>query len=380
MALKGIKVVEFVGLAPGPFCGKILSDFGALVTRIDKSPFNQIDIFKEGKRTIALNLKHKTAQEIAKKICIASDVLIEPFRPGVMERLGLGPTQLMKENKKLIYARLTGFGQTGSLSQRAGHDINYVALSGILSLLGRKSEKPTAPINFMADLAGGSLMCAFGILMALLERTKSGQGQIIDSAMVDGTAYIGSWLLKASQMPMKVCGADNRGENVLDTGYHFYDTYETKDGKYMSVGAIEPQFYEALVQTLGIENNGLDQYSDNEALKQIFTQKFLTKTQKEWNEIFEKIDACVFPVLTPDEARAHIHNRQRNTFVDDEKRDVVITNPTPKLGRTPGTINQCKKDLLGQTIEILGEIGIEKDQLRKLYETNVVLLESDSKL
>lgn len=384
MPLKGIRVVEFVGLAPGPFCGKILADFGALVTRIDKSPVNQIDVFQEGKRTIALNLKHKKGQEIARKICTGSDVLIEPFRPGVMERLGLGPVELSTQNKRLIYARLTGFGQTGALSQRAGHDINYVAVSGILSLLGRKSEKPTAPINFMADLAGGSLMCAFGILAALFERETSGKGQVIDAAMVDGTAYIGSWLLKAKEMPMQVCGSENRGENVLDSGYHFYDTYKTKDGRYMSVGAIEPQFYEALISALGIKDD-VDQFSDNEKLKEVFTRALLTKTQKEWTDIFDEIDACVFPVLTPDEARAHRHNSERSTFVtEDNGSNVIIANPAPKLSRTPAVLakNQHKygRDLVGQTVEILKEIGIEKNHLKELFNEDVVRLETGSKL
>lgn len=403
MPLKGVKVIEFVGLAPGPFCGKILADFGALVTRIDKSPTNQIDVFQEGKRTIAINLKHQKGQEMARKLCVASDVIIEPFRPGVMERLGLGPTELLTLNKRLIYARLTGFGQTGTLSQRAGHDINvnnydlllltrviylftyfqYVAMSGVLSLLGRKSEKPTPPINFMADLAGGSLMCAFGILMGLFEREKSGKGQVIDAAMVDGTAYIGSWLMKAQEMPMRVCGAENRGENVLDSGYHFYDTYETKDGKYMSVGAIEPQFYEALIKVLGIEE-GLDQYADNETLKEVFTRAFLSKTQKEWTKVFETIDACVFPVLTPEEAMIDQHNSERQAFEKTES-NVVLPNPTPKLSRTPGVLAKHQQskincDPVAETLQILKEIGIDKNHLNELLKEDVVRLDVGSKL
>uniref|UniRef100_A0A336M2S2 CSON009466 protein n=1 Tax=Culicoides sonorensis TaxID=179676 RepID=A0A336M2S2_CULSO len=385
MPLKGIKVVEFVGLAPGPFCGKILADFGALVTRIDKSPVNQIDVFQEGKRTIALNLKHAKAQEIAKKICLSSDVVLEPFRPGVMERLNLGPNELLKQNKRLIYACLTGFGQSGSLSQRAGHDINYVALSGILSLLGRKSEKPTPPINILADLAGGSLMCAFGIVAALFERAKSGKGQIIDAAMVDGTAYIGSWLMKSQEMPMKVCGADNRGENVLDSGYHFYDTYETKDGKFMSVGAIEPQFYEDLIKVLNLDGE-LDQFSDNEKLKEIFTEKFKTKTQSEWTAIFNEVDACVFPVLTPEEARNHSHNRERETFLKSgDETDTVIINPAPKLSRTPAELaksrfKQYNSDYVREAEEILNEIGIKKSELKKLQEDDIVRFESSNNI
>lgn len=259
----------------------------------------------------------------------------------------------------------------------------YVAMSGLLSLLGRKSEKPTAPINFMADLAGGSLMCAFGIIMGLFEREKSGKGQVIDAAMVDGTAYIGSWLMKSKEMPMQVCGSENRGENVLDSGYHFYDTFETKDGKYMSVGAIEPQFYEALTKVLGIEN--FDQYVDNEKLKSVFTKAFLTKTQKEWMEIFDTIDACVFPVLTPEEAQAHQHNSERKTFQSENcESSVVLPNPAPKLSRTPGVLaknqHKIKCGLVEQTLEILKEIGIEKSLVNELVNEDIVRLDVGSKL
>lgn len=256
-------------------------------------------------------------------------------------------------------------------------------MSGLLSLLGRKSEKPTAPINFMADLAGGSLMCAFGIMMGLFEREKSGKGQVIDAAMVDGTAYIGSWLMKSKEMPMQVCGSENRGENVLDSGYHFYDTFETKDGKYMSVGAIEPQFYEALIKVLGIEN--FDQYVDNEKLKNAFTKAFLSKTQKEWMEIFDTIDACVFPVLTPEEAQAHQHNKERKTFHSENcESSVVLPNPAPKLSRTPGVLaknqHKVKGDLVAQTLEILKEIGIEKSLVNELLNEDIVRLDVGSKL
>lgn len=382
MALKGIKVVEFVGLAPGPFCGKILADFGGLVTRIDKSPINQIDLFKEGKRTIALNLKQKRAQEIARKICIGSDVLIEPFRPGVMERLGLGPDILLKENPKLIYARLTGFGQNGIYSQRAGHDINYVAISGILSLLGRKTEKPTPPVNFAADLAGGSLMCAFGIVSALFEREKSGKGQIIDASMVEGTAYIGSWLMKSKELPMIACDADRRGENMLDSGAHFYDTYQTKDGKFMSVGAIESQFYEALAKIMGIEDVQ-NQFDDDDLKRKILTEKFLSKTQAEWSKIFDEIDACVFPVLTPNEARQHQHNTDCASFSNTDK-DVPIPNPAPKLSRTPAVLAKQQhhygKDELNENLEILKEIGIKKSEIKELLENDIIRLENISKL
>ena len=230
MALRGLKVIELAGLAPAPVCGMILSDFGAQVIRVDKMGNGlNYDVTARGKSSIALNLKKPEGVDILRKLCHSADVLIEPFRPGVMERLGLGPGPLTQENPKLIYARLTGFGQTGPYKYMAGHDINYLALSGVLSCLGRKTENPLPPVNLLADFAGGSFTCAMGIMAALLERSSSGQGQVIDSCMVEGAAYVGSWLFA---MGPHVWGKP-RGENILDSGTHFYETYKTKDGKYL---------------------------------------------------------------------------------------------------------------------------------------------------
>ena len=230
MALRGLKVIELAGLAPAPVCGMILSDFGAQVIRVDKMGNGlNYDVTARGKRSIALNVKKPEGVDILRKLCQSADVLIEPFRPGVMERLGLGPGLLTQENPKLIYARLTGFGQTGPYKDMAGHDINYLALSGVLSCLGRKTENPLPPVNLLADFAGGSFTCAMGIMAALLERSSSGQGQVIDSCMVEGAAYVGSWLFA---MGPHVWGKP-RGENILDSGTHFYETYKTKDGKYL---------------------------------------------------------------------------------------------------------------------------------------------------
>lgn len=296
-----------------------------------------------------------------------------------MEKLGLGPTELMKENPKLIYARLTGFGQDGGLAPRAGHDINYLAISGILSMLGRKNENPTAPINTLADFAGGGLICALGICLALLERHNSGKGQIIDSAMVEGAAYVGSWLFRSQKLPI---WGNDRGNNILDTGAHFYDTYKTRDGKYMSVGSIEPQFYNLLLQGLEItnENSQFGNYDEN---KKLFKEIFVKKTQKEWSEIFDKIDACVMPVLDFEDAPNHSHNKERNVFVDRCKTgDVVVPNPAPKLSRTPGVSGVLKKEVAEEicVVEILKEIGLGVDEIRRLHKEGVLLLDNPAKL
>lgn len=315
MALKGIKVIELAGLAPSPFCGMILADFGASVIRVDKvgSGLNY-DVTARGKKSIALNLKQPQGAQILKKLCSDSDVLIEPFRAGVMEKLGLGPQVLMDQNPGLIYARLTGFGQSGPFHKMAGHDINYLATSGILSRLGRKSEPPVAPVNLLADFAGGGLTCAMGIMAALFERSKSGQGQVIDANMVEGAAYVGSWIYLSQKM--MIWGKD-RGENVLDTGAHFYETYQTADGKYMAVGAIEPQFYAELLDKIGSDSDQLPQLlgPESEDLKGKLAKIFKSKTRDEWCQIFDGSDACVTPVLELDEAPEHPHNKARQAFV-----------------------------------------------------------------
>ncbi|XP_019561771.2 alpha-methylacyl-CoA racemase [Aedes albopictus] len=373
MALKGLKVLEFAGLAPGPFCGMILADFGATVTRIDKTPTNSLDVLQGGKRTLALDLKKPKAVEIVRSLCRSSDVLIEPFRPGVMEKLGLGPSEMMTENPRLIYARLTGFGQNGPHAPRAGHDINYVALSGILSLFGRKGERPTAPINLAADFAGGGLLCAFGILAALLERHHSGKGQIVDHAMVEGAAYVGSWLIRSQNLPV---WGKPRGENILDTGAHFYDTFETKDGKYMSVGALEPQFYKELLQGLDLEGN-IAQYDDDDKARHLVEAVFRTKTRDEWTDIFSNRDACVFPVLELNEVNQYTHNRERNAFLDrsETKDDQLVPNPAPKLSRTPASAGALaeQKDELQMVEEICQEIALGPEDVAELCKEKVIL-------
>lgn len=341
-----------------------------------------MDVLRAGKRTISLNLKKPEAIEVMKKLCKNADVLIEPYRPGVMEKLGLGPTELLSENPRLIYARLTGFGGDGKglYANRAGHDINYVAVSGLLSMFGRKGEKPLPPVNFAADFAGGGFLCALGICIALLERHRSGKGQIVDCAMVEGAAYVASWLYRSRELPV---WTEQRGESFLDGGSHSYDTYETKDGKFMSVGALEPQFYAELIKGLELDADEVQQLDDVEKNRKIFTNVFKTKTQKEWSEIFDHVDACVFPVVEWNKAPEHEHNKARDVFLESSKSDgVVVPNPAPKLSRTPGRSSAqfAEKDPVAVALEVLGEVGLKRDDVKELYENKILLLGDNPKL
>jgi len=326
-----------------------------------------LDVLKNGKKVLALNLKKKEGSEVLRKLATTSDVIIEPFRRGVMESLGLGPNDLMKINPRLIYARLTGFGQQGSFSKMAGHDINYVSMSGVLNYLGRSDEKPLTPVNLLADFGGGGLTCALGICLALFEREKSGKGQIIDCSMVEGTAYLSSWLIRSQQLPI---WGKPRGQNILDTGAHFYETYATKDNKYISVGAIEPQFYEVLLEKLNLQ--GMDQYTNFEENKKKFSEVFKTKTRDEWSEIFDGSDACVTPVLTVEEAARHPHNVARNVF--SHVNGHPVPNPAPKLSRTPGSTSALKAASPNgtHTREILSQLGYSNNDIDELIGKQVV--------
>ncbi|OAD60179.1 Alpha-methylacyl-CoA racemase [Eufriesea mexicana] len=373
MPLKGIKVLELSGLAPGPFCGMILAEFGAAVIKVDKvnGSYNTIDSLGHGKRSIALNLKTYEGSNIFKKLSNQSDVLIDPFRPGVMEKLKLGPEVLMRLNKRLIYARLTGFGHTGPYVNMAGHDINYLALSGLLSLFGRYNQKPTPPINLAADFAGGGLICAFGIMLALFERNKSNIGQVIDASIVDGSAYVGSWFFRSQNVPG--LWGNPRGKNILDSGTHFYDTYETKDKKYMCVGAIEHKFYETFLNKLSISADEMPQFDKFEENREKLEKIFKQKTQAEWCSIFDGTDACVTPVLNLKDVTSHAHNKERNTF-GFESNGLVIPNPAPRLSRTPGISkgHQKNPEPGEHTIEILTELNFKSEEITNLIANGIV--------
>ncbi|KAK3584848.1 hypothetical protein CHS0354_027589 [Potamilus streckersoni] len=371
MALKGIKVIELAGLAPAPFCGMILSDFGAKVIRVDKTRHvPDIDRQSRGKYSVALDLKQKEGVSVFKRLCFNADVLIEPFRAGIMEKLGLGPDVLMSENPRLIYARLTGFGQKGSYAKKAGHDINYLALSGVLSRLGRVNERPYAPINLLADFASGGLLCAFGIVTALLERVQSGKGQVIDANMVEGSAYVANWLWRSRDI--YIWGRP-RGDNVLDGGSAFYDTYKTADGKYISVGALEPQFFQDLIKGLGFKPKEISQLSNPEEMRKKFQDIFLTKTRDEWVKVYKDLDACVAPVLEMDEAAKHDHNQTNNTFVRNEKNELE-PGPAPKLSRTPADPIMEDQPVTGQnTTEVLLESEFSQSEIKALIDKGVVI-------
>ncbi|MCB2086349.1 MAG: CoA transferase [Sphingomonadaceae bacterium] len=323
--LSGLRIVEFAGIGPGPFCGMMLADHGAEVIRIDRAsggrggsqPVTTKDVLARGRKSIALNLKTAEGVALARKLCASADGIIEGFRPGVMERLGLGPEELLEDNPKLVYGRMTGWGQTGPYAPYAGHDINYIALAGALAHFGRAGGKPTPPINMVGDFGGGGMMLAFGMTSALLNVARGGEGQVIDAAMTDGTAVLMSMMHGMKNMGV---WSEDLGVNLLDTGAHFYDTYETSDGKFVSIGSIEPQFYAELRRLAGLADDtqfdGQHDRSQWDELKGKLTAVFKTKTRDEWDAIMEHTDVCYAPVLTMSEAAAHPHNAARSTFVD----------------------------------------------------------------
>lgn len=336
---------------------------------------------------LAVNLKDSRGQQLVRRLALNHDVLLEPYRPGVMEQLNLGPDLLCQDNPRLIYARLTGFGRDGCLSERAGHDINFLAMSGVLSMLKKRNKKPQPPINLLADFAGGSVLCALGICLALLERSRSGLGQVVDSSMVEGAAYVASWLFASRSLPMLWSGS-KPGTNLLDGGAYFYNVYKTKDDKYMSVGALEPQFFEVFKDKLDLphlEQNILDQEEMKKAKEQV-TAAFLQKTQAEWCQIFEDHDACVYPVLDWREAHHHPHNQDMDTFeiVD----DLPLPRPAPRLSRTPGyLIPTSRSSFENPSAELedalkllLEEVITDKDELKELIDDNVIALSANAKL
>lgn len=370
-ALTGIRVIEMAGLAPAPFCGMILADFGADVVRVDRVGAGSMDQLARGKRSLAANLKSPEGVETVLRLIEGADVLLEPYRPGVMERLGLGPEVATARNPRLVYARLTGFGQDGPYAPMAGHDINYIAISGALSLIGRKGEKPIFPVNLLGDFAGGGMLCALGICLALLERIGSGKGQVVDAAMVDGSAYLSTFVYKFRNAGM---WRDERGTNMLDTGAPFYDTYRTADGQYMSVGAIEPQFYAALLQGLGLDPATMPQQMDQSKWRETaarFTEIFASKTRAEWCAIFDGTDACVAPVMNLGEVADHPHNAARGLLIRDQQGKPEPA-PAPRLSRTPGDGSRPLPQVGEHTRAVLGEYGFAADEIERLFAAGAV--------
>ncbi|KAM5264856.1 alpha-methylacyl-CoA racemase isoform 1-T1 [Ctenodactylus gundi] len=373
MALRGVRVIELAGLAPGPFCGMVLADFGAEVVRVDRvGSHGDVSRLGRGKRSLALDLKQPRGAGVLRRLCARADVLLEPFRGGVMEKLHLGPDILLQENPKLIYARLSGFGQSGRFSKAAGHDINYLALSGVLSKIGKSGDPPYPPLNLLADFGGGGLMCTLGIVVALFERTRSDKGQVIDANMVEGASYLSSFLWKTQKMGL---WQEPRGQNLLDGGAPFYTTYRTADGKFMAVGAIEPQFYQLLIKGLGLKSDELpNQMSQDHwpEMKKKFADVFAKKTRAEWCQIFDGIDACVTPVLTFEEAPHHDHNREQGSFITDENQE-VSPRPAPLLLRTPASPSAKRDPFVGEhTEEILEEFGFSQEEINRLHLNRII--------
>jgi len=333
--LSGIRVVEFAGIGPGPFAAMLLSDMGADVIRIDRkggrTP-HKTEITYRGRKALALDMKKREAVEAALKLIAKSDALIEGFRPGVMERLGVGPDVCLKRNPKLVYGRMTGWGQSGPLANAAGHDINYIALTGALHAIGHAKGNPVPPLNLVGDFGGGAMYMVFGLLCGIIEARNSGKGQVVDCAMTDGAASLMAMFYGMTAMGM---WQDRRGANLLDGGAHFYDTYETKDGKHVAIGSIEPQFYKDLLERTGISDPAFGAQMDRSAwpaLKEKLAAVIKTKTRDEWDAIMLGSDVCYAPVLSIAEAPRHPHNVARKTFVEVD--GIVQPAPAPRFSRT----------------------------------------------
>lgn len=375
--LEGLKIIEITGIGPGPFCGMMLSDMGAEVLRIDRAGSVDAasgrasgDYLARGRRSVGVDLKSALGVETVLRLVENADGLFEGFRPGVMERLGLGPDVCLARNPRLVYGRMTGFGQDGPLAKAAGHDINYISIAGVLAHIGRRGEPPTAPLNLVGDFGGGGMFLAFGMVCALFECTRSGEGQVVDAAMVDGSALLMTILHSASQSGF---WSDERGTNLLDTGAHFYDTYETRDGRWISLGSIEPQFYAELLEKIGLAGEELPPQMEKESwepMKKRLREIFKSKTRDEWCEIMEGSDVCFAPVLTMTEAPEHPHMAARNTFVEHE--GAVQAAPAPRFSRTEATI-QGKPPTPGQhTDEALAGWGFGADEIAKLRDSRAI--------
>ena len=370
--LQGFRVIELAGIGPGPFCGMMLSDMGAEVIRVDRvgrgASRRPNDVLARNRRSIAIDLKQPEGVEVVLRLVESADALYEGFRPGVTERLGLGPDECMARNERLVYGRMTGWGQEGPLAHAAGHDINYIGLAGALHAIGEPGGKPVPPLNLIGDFGGGGMLLAYGLVCGMLEASRSGKGQVVDAAMVDGAAS-----LMAMFFSMGRGFRDERGSNMLDGGAHFYNTYETSDGKYVCVGSIEPQFYQLLVEKSGVDPNRFgtqmanDQWPDfREELSEIFR----SRTRDEWCEIMEGSDVCFAPVLSVFEAPDHPHNQHRKTFVEVD--GVTQPAPSPRFSRTEPAISHAARSPGEDSHAVLAAAGFADDEVARLVEAGVV--------
>lgn len=371
--LTGLKVIEIAGIGPGPFACMLLADMGAEIIRVNrvltepKSEGNVSDVMARGRRCIAVNMKSSEGVEAVLKLIETADVLVEGFRPGVMEKLGLGPEQCEKQNPGLIYGRMTGWGQEGPLSHSAGHDLNYIAVTGALDAIGRREGGPVPPLNLLGDFGGGSMYLVMGILAALHEKQNSGKGQVIDAAITDGV--ISLMAMHQGFAALGMTRFDERQTNILDGGAPFYDTYECSDGKWISIASIEPQFYALLVEKLGQTGTALDEQKafdkdgwaePKEKIKAIIK----TKTRDEWCELLEGTDVCFAPVLNTLEAVDYSHNKARGSFVVQD--DIPQTAPAPRFSRTPGEAGRSPVAPNADTDTVFAELGYSQEQLAEL--------------
>ena len=373
--LDGIRVVELAGIGPAPMCCMLLADLGADILRVDRidgapelfPAQARFQVLNRGRRSVGLDLKSTAGRDAALQLVERADVLIEGFRPGVAERLGLGPAVCHARNPRLVYGRMTGWGQDGPLKDTAGHDIDYLAITGALHAIGRSGEAPVPPLNLVADFGGGALYLAVGILAAVIERQRSGLGQVVDAAMVDGAAHLTTMV-----HGLLAAGAwrDERGVNVLDGGAPFYDVYRTKDGKYLAVGSLEPRFFATLVRVLALpDEDHTRQFNPSEwpLLRASLGRRFLDKTRDEWCAIFEGSDACVAPVLSWTEAKEHPHLKARATFVEID--GVVQPAPAPRFSRTSPRIPHGAHEPGADTFAALGDWGFSDDQQARLRDS-----------
>ncbi|MGD9703975.1 MAG: CaiB/BaiF CoA transferase family protein [Acidimicrobiia bacterium] len=378
--LAGYRIIEIAGIGPGPFAAMMLADMGAEVIRVERAQAVRgpapdtphVDALSRGRRNVAIDLKQAEGVQTLLTLVERADALIEGFRPGVMERLGVGPDDCFARNPKLVYGRMTGWGQSGPYASSAGHDINYISLAGALAHFGRHGEPPTPPLNMVGDFGGGGMFLAYGVVCALLEAQKSGTGQVVDTAMVDGAAVLMTmfWAFKS----MGIFDENARGTNLLDTGAHFYDVFRCKDGGYISIGSIEPQFYAELLRLTGLaEDPEFARQMDRDLwphLKSRLIRVFEGKTRDEWCAIMEHTDVCFAPVLTMSEAAEHPHNKERGTFV--EIGGVVQPAPAPRFSRTTAEVSRPPAHPGQHTREVLGGWGIGADAIDELFASGAV--------
>jgi alpha-methylacyl-CoA racemase len=385
-ALSGVRVVEMAGIGPVPLATMLLADMGAEVIRIDRmmsaavlsgSADPSLNIVNRGRQSLQVDIKQPAGRDLVLRLVRDCDVFVEGFRPGVTERLGLGPEACLEINPRLVYGRMTGWGQDGPLAQRAGHDINYIALSGALWATGRKDEVPTPPLNLLGDYGGGAMFLAFGVVCALLERASTGRGQVVDAAMIDGVSILAAMVTALRGMGR---WKDERGANLLDTGYPDYEVYECSDGQFVAVGAIEPQFYAELVARTGFvppEGDRSDP-ATFAARKKAWAELFRTRSRDDWAALVEGSDACLSPVLDWAEAADHPHLRARGTYV--ERDGMLQPAPAPRLSRTPGAIGRRPPAPGADTVALLADLGLDGDAIEQLRAAGVVRWPSDQRL